>query len=145
MWEPQSLTNPWASTACYRDSFTFFLTLHPLTMCFFLENFSCALLCLFVRMNWCPVPVFSGLYYFHCTLCFNPANVVLLWPMAGSQLTFRIHEFHKAVTVLITSFITAQHNVTVCNVSKSWIPPWDTCVKECTWIRILKSPCRVAV
>jgi hypothetical protein len=25
MWEPRRLTNLWASTACYRDSFTFFL------------------------------------------------------------------------------------------------------------------------
>jgi hypothetical protein len=24
MWEPPRLTNLWASTACYRDSFTFF-------------------------------------------------------------------------------------------------------------------------
>jgi hypothetical protein len=34
MWEPQHLTTLWASTACYRDTFTFFLKvglcdLHP--------------------------------------------------------------------------------------------------------------------
>jgi hypothetical protein len=26
MWEPRRLTTPWASTACYRDSFTFIFT-----------------------------------------------------------------------------------------------------------------------
>jgi hypothetical protein len=25
MWEPRRLTTPWASTACYRDRFTFFI------------------------------------------------------------------------------------------------------------------------
>jgi hypothetical protein len=28
MWKPWRLTNLWTSTACYRDSFTFFLTFH---------------------------------------------------------------------------------------------------------------------
>jgi hypothetical protein len=28
MWEPRRLTTVWASTACYRDSFTFFFTVH---------------------------------------------------------------------------------------------------------------------
>jgi hypothetical protein len=28
MWEPRRLTNLWASTACYRDSFTFFFYLY---------------------------------------------------------------------------------------------------------------------
>jgi hypothetical protein len=31
MWEPQHLTTLWASTACYRDTFTFTFTLCVLT------------------------------------------------------------------------------------------------------------------
>jgi hypothetical protein len=30
MWEPRCLTTLWASTACYRDSFTFLFVLRPL-------------------------------------------------------------------------------------------------------------------
>jgi hypothetical protein len=29
MWEPRRLTTLWASTACYRDSFTFFFLFRP--------------------------------------------------------------------------------------------------------------------
>jgi hypothetical protein len=32
MWEPRRLTTLWASTACYRDSFTFFRTFHASTL-----------------------------------------------------------------------------------------------------------------
>jgi hypothetical protein len=28
MWKPRRLTTPWASAACYRDSFTFFIVIH---------------------------------------------------------------------------------------------------------------------
>jgi hypothetical protein len=38
MWDPQLLTTPWASTACYRDSFTF---LHTRISFFFFARLIC--------------------------------------------------------------------------------------------------------
>jgi hypothetical protein len=49
MWEPQPLTPLWAFTACYRDSFTFFLLL-------LLKGFSYT-----VGLKYCDEPVIHGL------------------------------------------------------------------------------------
>jgi hypothetical protein len=55
MWESRRLTTVWASTACYRDSFTFFLNAFYLR--FLLERLSMEL-CVYVASDFRCCPLF---------------------------------------------------------------------------------------
>jgi hypothetical protein len=99
MWESQCLTNPWAFTACYRDSFTFYLIttiIIILYMLFFIqlitsEQTLSTLNLLYIISHFHVIPIFVIFIYKVYFMC----NVyVCLWCTSLLNVAYLISVVH---------------------------------------------------
>lgn len=88
----------------------------PSISTFFLEQFSYAVLYICMEEVLMSFPCFWWMYCFQYAFHFNPINVSLLWSLEGWWWPFRMHEFNRPVTIVITFFyhIASPPHSTIC-------------------------------